>query len=258
MSADIQDILDGNVTPQPAQPEVEPQAEPEPTPEPEAEAKPTEDTGAQPDKAEPKADSSPESQSTVPISALHGERDRRQAAEQRAASLEAQLSEQEKPQPTSVFEDEGEFRKEIDEKVEVMLANQRYMTSEWHARREFGNKKVDLVMERFAQLAEESPEYTRRVRESQSPYHEAIDIVEKADRADRLDDVEKREADIQKRIDEGVAKALAERDKADKSKAAEADKLRDSIPESLASQPSHGGLKGSDWSGPTPLKNIID
>lgn len=239
---DLDEILDGEET---VTVEVEEKAVEEPTGEEvkaeEAEAKPE----------EPKEESSPDPEiPQVPLSAVHGERDRRQAAERQLKELQEKLDQQNQKDPTSVFEDEKAFVSDMQSTLRAQMDHERYKTSEFYAAREFGVDELANKMKVFEELAQSNASLKAQVASAVSPYHEMADIVDKHQELEQLKDVDamkaKLRAEIRKEVEAEIAKESSDKEK-----------LRESIPESLTGDPSTGGLNSQSWGGPTPLDNII-
>ena len=106
-------------------------------------------------------------------------------------------------------------------------------------------------MESFKTIVAEHPHYRDLINNSDDPYFEMIELVDKHEKLSQFENIE----DFEKKIRaEERAKVLAEKEAAEKDK----DALKRSVPESLAGDNSKGGLKGSAWSGPAPLESILD
>lgn len=198
-------------------------------------------------KEDPKDDSDgnggsppPVDETKVPISAMHGERDRRQAAEKENADLRAQIEESKKADPTSVFEDESKFRNEISADLSQQLTNQSLNQSEFFVARELGRDVLDQKISVFKDLAKDNPELVQRFSNSVSPYHELVDIVNQHDELNKMKDLDGYKAKLRA---EAKAEVKAEIEKEQEAK----DKLRDAIPDSLVGDASAGGIssKGS-------------
>jgi hypothetical protein len=201
--------------------------------------------------AEPAPDESPSSESTVPITALHGERDRRQAAER---ELEALRATQTKPEPdplTSVFESEEGFVQDLESKFNEALVNRTLNESQFHAEQKYGADVLAEKVETFKQMAQDNPQYAQQFAQSVSPYFTLVDLVDKHQEVEAMKDVDgykaKREAEIRQK----VLKELEEKNKS-------AENLKGSIPDSLAGDDSKGGLKSDAWSGPETVESIFD
>ena len=204
----------------------------------ESEKESTEETKSE----EETKDESPSSveETKVPISAMHGERDRRQAAEKENADLRAKLEETNKTDPTSVFEDEAKFRTEISTDFNKLLNNQSLNQSEFFTAREIGRDVLDQKIAQFKSMAENNPELAQRFANAISPYHELVDIVNQHDEMDKMKDLDGYKAKLKAEAKVEVKKELEAEIEAKK-------KLHDSLPESLVGDPSAGGLtsKGS-------------
>ena len=244
--SEVEFPLDGDVADEPkADAKAEPDAKAdEPTGETKADDKPDESKDKS-DKEPDKDGSSPDpEQTTVPIAALHGERDRRQEAERELNDLKAKQVETDKADPTSVFADEGKFRTEIEQSFDDRLTHQSLNQSEFFAARDFGKDVLAAKVETFKQLAADNPSLAQRFSGAISPYHELVEIVNQHETLNELKDVDALKAKLK---EEARAELKAEQE----AEAKEKGDLRDSIPESLVGDSSKGGLKGSDWSGPT-------
>ena len=191
--------------------------------------------------AEKAKDASPASEieTKVPISAMHGERDRRQAAEKERDELKAQLDESNKVEPTSVFVDEEKFRQEIASELNQKLTNASLNQSEFFAGREFGKDVLEQKIEKFKTLIETNPDLKQRFVNAISPYHELVDIVDKHDELAKMDDLDAYKAKLKA---EAKAEVKAELEKEAKDKT----ELRDSVPDSLVGDASVGGLESTD------------
>lgn len=203
--------------------------------------------------AEPEQESSPEPDSSphVPLSAVHGERDRRQAAEKERDDLRKQLEAKNTKEPTSVFEDEKAFASEIKSDFNQTLTNHTLNQSEFFAEREYGKPQLAAKIETFKSLVESNPQYRDQFINAVSPYHELVTIVDNHTKLEQMQDLPAYEAKLRAEI-----KAEVEAENAAKAKS-KAD-LRESIPDSLARTASSGGLTASDWGGPTSLDSLID
>ena len=176
----------------------------------------------------------------VPISAMHGERDRRQAAEKENVALKEKLEESNKTEPTSVFEDESKFRNELATDFNQQLTNHSLNQSEFFAARELGRDVLDQKIEAFKKLAEDNPELRQRFAIAVSQYHELVDIVNQHDELDKMKDLDgykaKLRAEAKVEVKQELEKEIEEKEK-----------LRKSIPDSLVGDASAGGIssKGS-------------
>ena len=208
----------------------------------EAETRASEPDGEKPDEKDA-TDSTSESEAKEEpwhVTAVMAEREKRQKAEKRLEELEAKLNTEDKKDPTSVFEDEGTFRKELLTDVEQTSLNTLYNISQSLAEREFGKDVVAEKIDNFKALAKENPELHAEIRESSLPYHTMIDIVDRHAEAEKLKDPEAYKAQIEAEMRVKVRKELEEEAA---QKAAEDAKKRDAISPSIASAQSKGGVK---------------
>lgn len=197
------------------------------------------------------ADASPVSESTVPITVLHGERDRRQAAERELEALKAAQPEQEPDPLTSVFESEEGFVTDLEQKFNQKLVNRTLNESQFHAEQKFGADVLAGKVETFKQIVAENPQYAQEFAQSVSPYFTLVDLVEKHQVNEELKDPVAYRAKVEAEVRAQVLKEVADKDQ-------RTEILSQSIPESLAGDTSQGGLTGSTWSGPASVESIFD
>ncbi len=191
------------------------------------------------------AEESPSSEeSNVPITALHGERDRRKAAELRNKELEEQLNSQPKPDPTSVFEDEAKFRAEITSDFEQRLLTTRLEMSERYSRNTHGDEAVDSALDWFVPAAKESPLLQQKFNDAGNDVGEVVRLYNAHIEAEKLQDVDAYKAELK-------AEAKAEALKEIEAEQAKKSTLLDSIPDSLVSDPSAGNLNSKAFKSPT-------
>jgi len=173
-------------------------------------------------------------------SALTAERKKRQEAEKSA---------KEPQKLPDVFEDQEGFTNLINQRITEAQFNAQANISEHLARRDFPD--LDDKIEKFKELQEADPTLANRVRNSASPFHEIADIVVKAEKLAKLDDVEAVEAEIRAKVEAEVREKL-------KAELSEAQKLKEQIPQSLSDQGSKGSIKSNTHAGPTPLSSLLD
>lgn len=242
---DLDAILNGEeapeeiVEPAPAEPEsepapIEPEPEPDPQPEETPEPKGEEDLGEPPS---PKIEDS-----MVPLKALTEERRKRQ-------ELEAQLNTKQPNKAPDVLEDQEGYTQHISSQISQQLLNERLNTSEFMARKEFAD--LDAKVQKFQEMVSENPALSQQVFGAVSPYHEIVDVVNKAEQFEQMQDVDSYKAKLRAEV-EAEIKAEYE------AKAKEKTDLRESIPPSLTNVGSKGGMKGADWAGPTTLDSILN
>ena len=196
-------------------------------------------------------DKSPLSESTIPLTAFHGERDRRQAAERELEALKAAQPQPEPDPLTSVFESEEGFVTDLETKFNSALVNRTLNESQFHAEQKYGAEELAQKVETFKQMASENPQYAQQFAQSVSPYFTLVDLVDKHQEVEAMKDVDGYRAKIEAEVRQQVLKELE-----DKGKSAE--NLKSSIPDSLAGDDSKGGISSEAWSGPDPIESIFD
>lgn len=239
---DLDSILNGEevseeivepIQAEPAPLEDEPKPEPEPQPEETPEPKGEDIQGETP---APKTE-----ESMVPLKALTEERRKRQ-------ELEAKLGSDGKKTP-DILEDQDAYTKHLNQHVNQQVLNERLNMSEFLARRDYSD--LDQKVEKFKEMVEKNPTLQSQIVNSPSPYHELVDVVNKAEELEKLKDVDSYKASIRAEIEAEIRAEI-------EAKAKKSEELRESIPPSLNDLGSKGGLKGADNAGPTSLESILD
>jgi len=213
--------------------------------------KPTTETSEPTGEKPESKDTSPVSEATVPITALHGERDRRQAAERELETLRNQQPAEEPKPLTSVFESEDGFVSDLERKFSDQLVNRTLNESQFHAEQKYGAEALAAKVETFRQLAADNPHYAREFSESVSPYFTLVKLVDQHDELGAMKDIDSYKARLKA---EAKVEALKEIEADQKGK----EDLKSSIPESLVGDTSKGGLTGSEWSGPASTESVFD
>lgn len=193
------------------------------------------------DKSEEKTDDKSESkdETQVPLSAMLKERDKTRSAKARVVELEAKLDPQEKPKPTSVFDNEEGFRSEITKEIDGKLYQDRLANSQEDAIEKYGVEVTEAAMTRLGELAKENPQLAVRFQQSRRPFIEAVKIVQEAETTEKMGDPKKFEADIRESERKRV---LAEIDELSKKETA----IDDSLPESTLKTESKDSLNAGD------------
>lgn len=224
--SDLEQVLNGSTEP--------PQPEPEEVKAEEQVEQETE-TLEEPEKVEAKADPEPE---MVPVSVV---------AELRRELREAKrvlVQPQPKPAP-DVIEDPDGYRVHMQEALSASITSSKLELSRFMAEREFGPKVVEEAYAYF----DEHPEESGALLKSASPYHAAVEHFNRVKVAKEIGSdpqayAKKVEAEVRAKIEaEMVAKQA--RDKAGK------------FAPSMADLTGTGGGPKSNWTGPTPLTNVL-
>lgn len=246
-------------------------SEPEPTPEAEPEivaaeagddqspedAPEQEATGEKEPEASPVPEKEPDSP-TVPITALHGERERRQAAERQLEAIRQQQAQVVEPDPYEDPDGFASFRQQQhaqqqaqqgQENLQNILMNERINITEVIARQNHAD--YEQVKDVFADAALQNPALIAGLREAPDPagyaYREGQKIIAQQEIGD--DPAAYREK-IKAEI---LAELRTEQTDADKAEQT----LRSSIPNHLAGQRSISARNGPEWSGPESLDDIF-
>jgi len=193
----------------------------------------------------------PESKS-VPIQALMAEREKRQTLEKTLQEINAQKAKEPAP---DIFEDQEAYTKHFQHQIDNDRFNDRANQSEFYAQREFGKDELALKVETFKELKALTPALEAQVLNAVSPYHEIVDIVNKHEKMEKMQNIDEFEATTRAEIE---LKVRAEIKEEMEGKATADKNLRDSIPTSLVDAPSKGSINKPTWAGPATLDNILD
>ena len=230
------------------------------------EAKGVEGTGVM-DGSPPSDDTNEDDTKLVPLSVVHGERDRRKVAEAELTALKSATPtpEAEAPQAApklaipSVYDGEGQFREGVADFVKATIRqenfNERLASSQTKAMTEHGEDKVQKALDRMTPEMAKNPKYVERFRAATEPFMEIVAMAEDLDKAEKLADpdyVSKWEQQEREKIEASVRAEYEGKSQAESY-------LDNTIPDSLAGSRSSGDLKtGTAYSGPKPLSEIVD
>jgi len=235
----------------PEMPSEAPQEAVEVAPEaPEAEVK-GEETPAEETAPEESPSSEPQ---TVPVAALHGERERRQEIQRKYDELLArQKEQQEQPKRPSVFEDEDAAFDTVQTQLSQGVTNMLLTEGKAEAINQYDAETVDAAEQWFVTEAVKSPTLASQL-DGVSFLQQHRKVVElyraEQSRQELVADPGAYEARLkQQGVEEYLAKQKAEQEKQAK--------LKGSIPKSLVGTESKGGITSQDWAGPTPLESVI-
>ena len=169
--------------------------------------------------------------------------------------LEARLKELESKKPP---EEEADWYSKPEEAAQRQQAQ--FSQALWNQRVELSqdmmrerHEDYDDMEARFVQMAQENPTLRAEFQKAPNPARFAYDTAKKAAEYEAMKDVDgykaKLEAEMRKELEEKVRAEYEAKAKKQAEKEA-------AIEPSLASA-GNGGLKSSDWSGPTPLDDIL-
>lgn len=231
---------------------IEPQqaVEAEPVQEAEQEATASEEqttgeTSEPPSEPAQSAENAEPTERQIPFKAYEDERGKRQELERQLKELQA---EKDKAPIPDVLENPEGYSKAINDQFDQKLLEQRLEMSEFLARRDY--EDMDQRLEEYRALVEKIPALHSQVMKSQSPWHEMAKTVENHREMEQLKDVDGMKAKMRQELEAEIRKEYETKAKSEKS-------LSESLPQSLAGAASKGTVKGSEWSGPTPLDNIL-
>ena len=223
-----------------------------------AEAAPEQDaTGDKPQEASPAPGDTPEV-AQVPISALHGERDRRQQAERELEAYRQQIARQ--PAPDPYADPDGyehhqaqlaqqQQSQQFNQQLEAIRLEDRINITEVIARKT--HEDYEQVKDLFVEVAQQNPALAAGLRNSPDPagfaYEQGLKIKAQREIGDDP-------AAYKERVRQEVLADI--RNGADVDAKAAAEK-RASIPNSLVDVRSVTDRSGPEWTGPTALNSIL-
>ena len=142
--------------------------------------------------------------------AYQDEKRKRQELERQLEELNKQP--EEKP---DIWEDPKGYEtyqtQQIDQKVTAVKAEM----SQFFAEKEFGKDKVQAAFDKFSEMVKDEPSLYNKAISSTSPYHEIVSIVEKAEKFERMQNIEQYEAELKAKYEQELREKL-EKEFADK------------------------------------------
>ena len=226
MTTSLNDIFEGTI------------AEPTPVAEPTPEVVAEEPQGVI--EAEPPSPE-PIQERMVPLKALEEERRKRQEAE-------ARINQQEPKKAPDIFEDPDGYQKHMTELLNQSRTQDRIALS-----REMLLMVKDDYEQReneFLELAKQDEMLIAKMVQSGNPAKFVYETAVKAEKLKQFENVDQLEAKLRAEIENKVRAEFEAKAKKDAA-------LKAAIPTSLVDAPSKGPVKGHDWSGPTPLKDLF-
>lgn len=247
--SDLNDLLNGDELP-----EIDPEEQEttgDNTPEPEDESKPeqedsTPESEETPEEAEADA-SKPESKDedgNWTKAAVLDERRKRQELERQ---LEQALKDKTPEEKKDWFDDPEGAASQIKQEFQSQLANTRIEMSQEFMRSL--HEDYDQLEAEFVDLAKGNPAMLAEFQQSKNPAKFAYETAKKHREYADLKDVDKAKAKLREEV-------RAELEKEYQQKSEKEQKKREAIPPSLSNQ-GKGGLSADDYSGPTPLEDIL-
>lgn len=176
--------------------------------------------------------------------AIVGERRRRQEAEERARTLEAQLQSLQNPPapPPSVWEDEQAYGGHIvSTAVQQATFNAKLDMSEMMVRQ--AQPDFDDMKAKFLELAGMNPSLREQALADPHPWNKAYTIAKNAAKMEALGAVDV--ADMEAKIREQIMAEQAHQP------------ARQALPPTLSTERSVAARTGPAWSGPVPLSDLL-
>lgn len=144
--------------------------------------------------------------------AYKDEKRKRQDLESKYSDLEKKLESIQNPKKEEeipdVFEDQNTYTSYIKNQIDQTALSVRAEMSQFMAEREYGKDVVEQKLEAFREMAKTDQSLTNKVLASTSPVHEAIEIVNKAEKLKQLENIEDYESKVRAEIEEKVRKEL--------------------------------------------------
>lgn len=248
--SDLNDLLNGESLPE-IDPEEQETTGETTTPEPETESKPEQEDSTPESEEKPKEaeadDSKPESKDedgNWTKAAVLDERRKRQELERQLEQLQTEKKPEEKK---DWFDDPEGAASQIKQEFQSQIANTRIELSQEFMRTL--HEDYDELEAEFVDLAKGNPAMLAEFQQSNNPAKFAYETARRHREYAELKDVDKTRAKMREEI-------RAELEQEFQQKAEAQQKKRDAIQPSLSSQ-GKGGLSADDYSGPTPLEDIL-
>lgn len=162
--------------------------------------------------------------------AYKDEKRKRQELERRLQEIESSKRKEPEKAP-DIFEDQEAYNRHIEDKVNSRLAEEKIGFSQFVAEREFGAEVVAQKFEAFKEIFATDPSIGAKVMKAASPYHEMINVVNKAEKLKKLENVDNIEAAIRAEVEAKIRAEYEQKAQAQKQKL-------DSITPSLNNQAS--------------------
>ncbi len=177
------------------------------------------------------------------LSAVLAEREKRQAAERRAAELERKLQPQTQPKAPDLYEDPDKFRAGMLTEVQQTVLNERLNMSEMMVRSQF--EDADPAIAAFMEASQANPAMRAQVMQQPHPYKAVYDegkrILAMQEIGDPVAYKEKLRAELMAELGQQPA-AVAQPVQ---------------LPTSLANARSAAPRNATTWQGPTPINDIL-
>lgn len=203
----LDEILSGEDTAE--QVEAEPVTETTANTEDEATEEPQQEEATADKKEESTADSiETDEEKDWKFAALKDERRKRQELERELEALKAPKEEAKAP---DVLDDPEGYQAFQSEQFDQKVDNVKAEISQFYAEKELGKEKVAAAFETFSAMVKDNPALYEQAVSSVSPYHEIVEIVNKAEKFEQIQDVDKYEAKIRAEIESKIRAELEEK-----------------------------------------------
>lgn len=133
-----------------------------------------------------------------------------------------------------IFENQDQYTDFLRNEIGGAVANTRAEMSEFYARDKYGSDVVDQKFEKYKELEAENPQLRAELAKSPMPWVEMVKKVEAAEKLEKLQDVDKLEAELRAEIEAKVRKEL-------EGEAEHESKKQNAITPSLAAKRAAGG-----------------
>ena len=238
MSDELHDLLNGDL---PEVEEEETTGDPEQAPEVKAE-----DSTPESESKEPTEEKKPEQEEeSWTKAAVIDERRKRQELERKLEEYESRKPEQKRP---DVFEDADGAFKYTEEQINQRIQGVQMSLSVEMMRTV--KEDYDEMETAFIELAKDNPALVQEMNKSPNPARFAYETAKKHQQWQEVQNVDTYKAKLREEMRAELEKELGE-------KQAKQDRKREAIQPTLSGAGSKGGLSADDYSGPTPLGDIL-
>lgn len=135
------------------------------------------------------------------FAAYRDEKRKRQELEKRLEELEKPKEEVKAP---DVLNDPDGFQQYQSQQLDQKVNNVKAEMSQFYAEKEFGKEKVQTAFNKFSEMVKDNPALYQQALSAVSPYHEIVELVDKAEKFEQMQDIESYEAKLRAEIEQKI------------------------------------------------------
>lgn len=133
------------------------------------------------------------------FAAYRDEKRKRQELEKELESLRKPKEAEKAP---DVLNDPDGFQQYQQSQVDQKITDVKAQMSQFYAEKEHGKEKVQNAFNKFSEMVKESPELYNKVIGEISPYHAIVEIVDKAEKFDQMQNIDEYEAKLRAKVEQ--------------------------------------------------------